>query len=50
MDLMAAQSEFNIKSTPSFLINGILIEGSKPIKDFRQIIDKILSETIDDKF
>ena len=42
--LMAAQSEFNIKSTPSFLINGILIEGNKPIKDFRQIIDKILSE------
>ena len=42
--LMTAQSEFNIKSTPSFLINGILIEGNKPIKDFRQIIDKILSE------
>jgi protein-disulfide isomerase len=42
--LMAAQSEFNIKSTPSFLVNGILIEGNKPIKDFRQIIDKILSE------
>ncbi len=42
--LMAAQSEFNIKSTPSFLINGILIEGNKAIKDFRQIIDKILSE------
>ena len=42
--VMASQSEFNIKSTPSFLVNGILIEGSKPIKDFRQIIDKILSE------
>ncbi len=42
--VMAAQSEFNIKSTPSFLVNGILIEGNKPIKDFRQIIDKILSE------
>ena len=42
--LMAAQSEFNIKSTPSFLVNGILIEGNKSIKDFRQIIDKILSE------
>ena len=42
--LMAAQSEFNIKSTPSFLVNGILIEGNKPIKEFRQIIDKILSE------
>ena len=42
--LMSAQNEFNIKSTPSFLINGILLEGNKPIKDFRQIIDKILSQ------
>jgi len=42
--LMAAQNAFNIKSTPSFLVNGILIEGNKPIKEFRQIIDKILSE------
>ena len=42
--VMNAQSEFNIKSTPSFIINGTLIEGNKPIKDFRQIIDKILSE------
>ena len=42
--LMSAQNEFSIKSTPSFIINGRLIEGNKPIKDFRQIIDKILSE------
>ncbi len=42
--LMAAQKEFNIKSTPSFIINGKLLQGNKPIKDFRQIIDKILSE------
>ena len=42
--LMSAQSEFDIKSTPSFIINGRLIEGNKPLKDFRQIIDKILSE------
>jgi protein-disulfide isomerase len=39
-----AQNEFNITSTPSFLINGMLIEGNKSIKEFRQIIDKILSE------
>ena len=39
-----AQNEFNIRSTPSFLINGILVEGNKSIKEFRQIIDKILSE------
>ena len=42
--LISAQSEFDIKSTPSFIINGILLEGNKPIKDFRQIINKILSE------
>ena len=42
--LMNAQEEFNIKSTPSFIINGTLLEGNKPIKDFRQIIDKILSQ------
>ena len=42
--VIEAQNEFNIKSTPSFLINGNLIEGNKSIKEFRQIIDKILSE------
>tara|TARA_B100001029_G_C14885059_1_gene352149 strand:+ start:58 stop:666 length:609 start_codon:yes stop_codon:yes gene_type:complete len=42
--LMLAQKEFNIRSTPSFLVNGELIEGNKSIKEFRQIIDKILSE------
>ena len=42
--VIGAQSEFNIKSTPSFLINGILVEGNKSIKEFRQIINKILSQ------
>jgi len=43
--VIAAQEGFNIKSTPSFIINGKLrIEGNKPLKDFRQIVDKILSE------
>jgi len=42
--VMAAQKDFNIKSTPSFIINGNLIEGNKNIKEFRQIIDKILSD------
>ncbi len=42
-EVMAAQSEFNIRSTPSFLINGDLLEGDKSIKVFRQILDKILS-------
>ena len=42
--VIAAQNEFNIRSTPSFLINGNLLEGDKSIKVFRQILDKILSE------
>ena len=42
--VMAAQKDFNIKSTPSFVINGNIVEGNKNIKEFRQIIDKILSE------
>ena len=43
-NVIAAQKEFNIRSTPSFLVNGELVEGNKNIKEFRQIIDKILSE------
>ena len=39
--VMAAQSELNIKSTPSFLVDGILVEGNKSIKEFRKIIDEI---------
>ncbi len=42
--VMNAQREFNIRSTPSFVINGVLYSGNKDIKEFRQIIDKILSE------
>jgi len=42
--IMNAQSEFDIRSTPSFLINGNLLEGDKSIKVFRQILDKILSD------
>ena len=44
LGVMNAQNEFNIKSTPSFLINGKLIEGNKSIKEFKKIIDNILSE------
>ena len=42
--VIGAQSQLNIQSTPSFLVNGILIEGNKSIKEFRQILDKILSQ------
>ena len=42
--VMNAQKEFNIRSTPSFIVNGTLYSGNKNIKEFRQIIDKILSQ------
>ena len=42
--VIAAQNEFNIQTTPAFLINGLLVEGNKPIKNFREIIDKKLLE------
>ena len=41
--LMDAQNEFTIRTTPSFLINDTLLEGNKPFKDFKNIINKILS-------
>ena len=42
--VMNAQREFNINRTPSFIVNGIFYSGNKNIKEFRQIIDKILSQ------
>ena len=42
--VMNAQGEFNIRSTPSFIVNGVLYSGNKNIKEFRQIIEKILSQ------
>ena len=42
--VMNAQREFNIRSTPSFIVNGVLYSGNKNIKEFRQIIEKILSQ------
>ena len=42
--VMEAQREYKIVSTPSFIVNGVLYSGNKNIKEFRQIIDKILSQ------
>ena len=42
--VMNAQREFNIRSTPAFIVNGVLYSGNKNIKEFRQIIDKSLSQ------
>ena len=41
---MDAQKKFSIQSTPSFIVNGVLVSGEKSIKEFRQIIDQILTE------
>tara|TARA_B100001123_G_scaffold450763_1_gene623534 strand:+ start:2695 stop:3315 length:621 start_codon:yes stop_codon:yes gene_type:complete len=38
-----AHEEYNIKTTPSFIINGKLIEGNKSIDTFRKTFDSILS-------
>ena len=40
--LIDAQNEFNIRTTPSFVINDNLLEGNKSIKEFKKIIDNIL--------
>tara|TARA_B100000579_G_C22651928_1_gene766670 strand:+ start:21 stop:641 length:621 start_codon:yes stop_codon:yes gene_type:complete len=42
--LVAVQNEYEIKSTPSFLINGQLLEGNKPIDSFRKIIESELQK------
>ena len=42
--VMEAQREYKIGSTASFIVNGVLYSGNKNIKEFRQIIDKILSQ------
>ena len=42
-NIMDAQNEFNINTTPSFIINGNLIAGNKP-KELRKIIDKLLKD------
>ncbi len=41
-NIIDARNEFDIGTTPSFLINGTLIEGNKPFKNFKKIIDNIL--------
>ena len=43
-DLLYAQKTFNIKTTPSFIINGKLIEGNKSVDKFRNVIENILTK------
>ena len=37
-----AENELNVRSTPSFFINGELLRGNQPIENFRRIIDSKL--------
>ena len=37
-----AQTKYNIKSTPSFIINEKVISGALPYSDFKKLIDNIL--------
>ena len=43
---LKAQKNLNIRTTPSFVINGKLLEGNKSIETFREIFDNILSNSI----
>lgn len=44
-DLIEAAGPFNIRSTPTFLINGVKIEGSLPPAQFNMILDEILKRS-----
>jgi protein-disulfide isomerase len=39
-----AAKEFDIKSTPTFIINGEMVVGAQPFERFAAVIDRILSE------
>ena len=41
-NIIEAQNEFNIRTTPTFLINGSLVEGNKSFSKLKKILDEIL--------
>ena len=41
--LVDAQNEYNLSTTPSFLINDTLLEGNKSFMNFKEIIDNYLA-------
>ena len=43
---LEAQKQLNIRTTPSFIINGKKLEGNKPIDTFRNIFESILEKSI----
>lgn len=38
-----AQSEFNVQATPTFFINGEMVRGNRPLSEFEQRFDALLS-------
>ena len=38
-----ASAQYKIQSTPSFVLNGKLIEGSQPFENFKEALDKALA-------
>ncbi|GAB4024420.1 MAG: hypothetical protein Fur0010_27720 [Bdellovibrio sp.] len=42
MDLIALSTPFNVKSTPTSLLNGVKIEGALPLKNLTMILDEIV--------
>lgn len=43
----ARAQELNLKATPSFIINGVLVQGARPLEYFSKIIDRLLQEKND---
>lgn len=42
--IVEAAEAFNVKSTPSMLLNGVKIEGVLPTKQFQMLIDHVISK------
>ena len=40
-----AQAKYGIKSTPSFVVNGVLLSGAQPYGDLKKIINSALKKS-----
>jgi protein-disulfide isomerase len=43
--LIKAATPFNIRSTPSYLVNGVKIEGARPVDQLNIIFDEIIKRS-----
>ena len=41
---MAEAARFGFTGTPAYLVNGVALNGARPIEDFRRVIDRILAD------